>query len=300
MCHDDEVNLKQVADSLGVHYMTAYRYVRAGRLPARREGNAWLVRRADLGAFTGSPLPEHHHVGDDQRREAAVDWTGRLRARLVVGDEAGAWATVEAALVSGWSPEDVLVDVVSPAVAATSAEDGPAAGHLAATTAQRTLAVLASRFRRRGRRRGTVVLGAPVGEGHAFALAVIADLLRLRNVAVLELGVAVPAAAFADAAARADRLIAVGIGVTSVAHLEAARDAVCAVREVAPDVAILLGGQAVGNAEIAALTGATAQATDGRRVVDLVESLVPRSRARQRDQAGSGPVSYQETVTSQQ
>ncbi|CAN5897967.1 hypothetical protein BH23ACT2_BH23ACT2_26110 [soil metagenome] len=293
MCHDDELNLKQVADSLGVHYMTVYRYVRGGRLPARREGNAWLVRGADLAAFTGTPLPGHHHAptdhpGHDRHRDAAmVDWTGRLRARLVVGDESGAWATVEAALVSGWSPEEVLVDIVSPAVAATSAEDGPAAGHLATTTAQRTLAVLASRFRRRGRRRGTVVLGAPAGEGHAFALAVIADLLRLRNVAVLELGVAVPAEAFADAATRADRLIAVGIGVTSVAHLDAARDTIGAVRDVAPDVAILVGGQAVGNAEIAAVTGATAQAADARGVVDLVESLVPRSRARRRELAAA-------------
>ncbi|HLU43332.1 MAG TPA: helix-turn-helix domain-containing protein, partial [Microthrixaceae bacterium] len=57
MCHDETLNLKQVAQRLGVHYMTAYRYVRTGRLPARREGNVWLVEGADLAAFAG--LPDH-------------------------------------------------------------------------------------------------------------------------------------------------------------------------------------------------------------------------------------------------
>ena len=30
--------LPEVAEKLGVHYMTAYRYVRTGRLPARTRG----------------------------------------------------------------------------------------------------------------------------------------------------------------------------------------------------------------------------------------------------------------------
>ena len=47
----DVLNLKQVAQRLGVHYMTAYRYVRQGRLPARREGTAWVVDRADVERF---------------------------------------------------------------------------------------------------------------------------------------------------------------------------------------------------------------------------------------------------------
>ena len=42
------LTLPQVADKLGVHYMTAYRYVRTGRLPATRVKGAWQVDPADL------------------------------------------------------------------------------------------------------------------------------------------------------------------------------------------------------------------------------------------------------------
>ena len=44
------ITLQEAADRLGVHYMTAYRYVRTGRLPAQRSGSQWLVDPKDLGA----------------------------------------------------------------------------------------------------------------------------------------------------------------------------------------------------------------------------------------------------------
>ena len=50
-----DFNLKQVAASLGVHYVTAYRYVRTGRLPARRVGTGWVVDPEDLAAFAAWP-----------------------------------------------------------------------------------------------------------------------------------------------------------------------------------------------------------------------------------------------------
>jgi len=40
--------------SLNVHYMTAYRYIRQGQLPASRQGTQWLVRQADLDAIAKS------------------------------------------------------------------------------------------------------------------------------------------------------------------------------------------------------------------------------------------------------
>src|ERR1700691_5905721 len=52
----DGVNLKQAAALLGVHYMTVYRYVRQGRLPAERIGTEWRVSRRVLESFkTGPP-----------------------------------------------------------------------------------------------------------------------------------------------------------------------------------------------------------------------------------------------------
>ena len=42
------LGLQEAADRLGVHYMTAYRYVRTGRLPATRIGSQWWVDPGDL------------------------------------------------------------------------------------------------------------------------------------------------------------------------------------------------------------------------------------------------------------
>ena len=51
----NEVGLREASDVLGLHYMTVYRYVRTGKLAARREGGDWLVRRSDLEALAGAP-----------------------------------------------------------------------------------------------------------------------------------------------------------------------------------------------------------------------------------------------------
>ena len=47
----DGMTLQQAAAFLGVHYMTVYRYVRLGLLPARKDGARWRVERADVEAF---------------------------------------------------------------------------------------------------------------------------------------------------------------------------------------------------------------------------------------------------------
>lgn len=299
-----ELNLKQVARELGVHYMTAYRYVRSGRLPARRAGTAWVVDRADLAGLTaaarrpgnsGDGLAAQDDAGSGAAagtaadRVEAVDRVERLRRHLVVGDEAGSWSVVEDALVAGWDPERVLVDLISAAVARTEVADGPAAGHLAVTTATRLLAVVSARFRRPGRTRGSVVVGAPTGEGHNFGLAVVADVLRLRNLEVLDLGVDVPAAAFADAVASADRPVAVGVGVSSVDRLEAARAVVAGIHAVDPDLPVLLGGQAVRSEEVARVSGATTWAADARGAADRVAALAVARAAAAARSSGRRP-----------
>jgi methanogenic corrinoid protein MtbC1 len=99
---------------------------------------------------------------------------------MIAGDEAGAWAIVEAALASGAEAADVYLDVLLPAL--ESVGDGWAAGrisvadeHRATVVAQRLIGRLGPRFARRGRKRGVVVLGAPrrvVGSRRAQAAAV--------------------------------------------------------------------------------------------------------------------------------
>ena len=278
----DDLNLKQVARRLGVHYMTAYRYVRSGRLPAHQVGTAWLVTAADLAAFASGSLSGTHLPGDGEAKPSGPgdpDRVELLKSRLVMGDGAGAWAAIESALVAGWSPEAVLVDLLVSAVRSTGPADGEAAGHLAVTTATRSATELAARFRRPGRSRGTVVLGSPEGEHHTMGLVVIADVLRLRNVQVLELGSGASSAAFVQAASLAERLVAVGIGVTSIDNLDAATVATRCIRAAHAEVPVLLGGNAVANEETAAVSGATGWASDARGMADLVETYLPTARS---------------------
>lgn len=276
------LNLKQVALRLGVHYMTAYRYVRQGRLPGRQVGTGWVVDAADVERFLAERDGDGAGTGaapdDDPTGHGRVDWAERVRAHLVMGNEVEAWAEVDRALASGTTPQEAFLDLLAGAVAAVGAqveagEASTADQHIATVTAQRVAVRLGARFRRRRRSRGTVILGGPPGELHSLPIAIVADLLRLEAYDVLELGADAPAEAFAVAAERADQPVVVGIGVTRVDHLDAVREVVAAVRAAAPDVPVMVGGQAVRSPEVAALLGVDAWAPDGRRVVDAVAGL---------------------------
>ena len=90
------LNLKQVARRLGVHYMTAYRYVRQGVLPARRDGNVWMVEAGDVEAFGSASV-------ENQPGRDGADWVERFGRHLLRGDEVGAWTVVAQALAAGQS-----------------------------------------------------------------------------------------------------------------------------------------------------------------------------------------------------
>jgi len=269
-------NLKEVARELGVHYMTAYRYVRQGRLPARWVDNGWLVHADDVAAFgSGSP------AGSD----APVDWADRLAQHLVRGDEAAAWSVVDAALAAGLDVRDCYLSVLAGALAqlgevwTSGTADDVVDERLATATALRIVHRLGARFNRPGRRRGSVVLGAPQGERHTLPVAIAADLVRLSGYTVLELGADVDAATFVAAAHRTDRLVAVGISLTTAQGLEAALDVRRRLAEELPDVTVIVGGQAVANPEVASMLGSSGWAADGAGLVTLLDELSQRTRS---------------------
>ena len=183
--------LTQVADRLGVHYMTAYRYVRLGVLPgAKREGMWWVSERAVEGLRSRARPPT---------RRGGGRWSERLEGCLVAGDGAGAWRLVEGLLAAGHDPTALYVDVLAPAL--RSLGERWAAGeidvgeeHKATSVATRIIGSLGPRFRGPGRRRGTVVIGTPPGEQHALPVAMVADVLRAARFDVVELGCYVPVA----------------------------------------------------------------------------------------------------------
>jgi excisionase family DNA binding protein len=273
----DGMNLKQVAGRLGVHYMTAYRYVRQGRMAATRVGTEWRVTEAAVATFVAGKAP-----GADPGA-LSVDWAGRLVPSLLAGDEPSAWRVVADALASGHPPTFCYVDMLSPALVTIGAEWEAgevtvADQHIATAVASRLVARLGALTRRPGRSRGTVVFGAPLGELHSLPIAIAADLVRLAGFNVLELGADVPPEAFALSSQRAPRLVAIGIGVTGREQLPAAQEAIDAIRAVAPVVPILIGGQAAISTAGAVLTGVSAWAPDGPAAVEQIEEFSRRRR----------------------
>lgn len=266
----EPVSLQEAAGRLGVHYMTAYRYVRTGRLPARREGAFWLVDPLDIERMRGG----REHPGTRQSRGDRVI---TLTARMAAGDEAGAWHSIEEALAWGMEPAEVYLDLLVPALRRLG--DGWAAGtvtvaqeHRASAVAARIIGRLGPRFARRGRKRGVVIVGAPAGDQHALPSAIVADLLRGEGFEVLDMGANVPPGSFAETAQHATRLAAVVIGVTTPGRESGVRATIRALRAAAVAAPVLVGGAAIRGAGDAARLGADAwTGQDGRSVIAAVE-----------------------------
>ncbi len=279
----ETLTLQEAAERLGVHYMTVYRYVRLGRLPATRHGSEWRVRLVDVERLRVPPGGSRRgpHRGD-------ADRTG-LEQRMVAGDASGAWRLVEGRLSAGSDPAGVLTELLVPVL--RSIGDRWAAGelsigdeHRATAVAYRVIGRLGLQFGRRGRTRGTVVLAAPSGDLHALPVTIVADLLRWRGFDVVDLGANTPGEAIGEAATRADRLIAVGI-VSTTRGLDAkVAAAVAAVRAAAADTPILLGGAAIRSQAHAHRLGGDIW-TDGEAdaVVDAIDELAATRRTRPHD-----------------
>src|SRR6185437_6228320 len=80
------MQLSDAADTLGVHYQTAYGWVRQGTLPARKTPRGYELSESDVRA-----LAARRAAGREPRRTVRVrDWAAqadRLYAALVAGDE---------------------------------------------------------------------------------------------------------------------------------------------------------------------------------------------------------------------
>lgn len=265
------ISLQEAADRLGVHYMTVYRYVRLGKLPATKSGGTWQVATSDL---------EDMQRVDDSSVPARppADWSGRLQARLLEGDEPGSWGVVEGALASGMDPSEIYTDVLGPALVGVGerwhdGEISVASEHLASAVASRIIGRLGPRFLRKGRSRGRVIITEPEGERHSMPAAMLSDLLRGVGFEVTDLGADVPAEALAEVVERTDSLVAVCISATRPGSDREIRAAIDAVRGVT-DVLVLVGGAAIADADHATVLGADGWAPDGSGAVQLVADRV--------------------------
>jgi len=265
----DDLTLHKAAELLGVHYMTVYRYVRLGVLPALKVGGSWRVTAADVARVNEHGASAYPVVAGADVAEAAAPvagrrrapWSLRLEARLVAGDAAGAWSVVEAALAAGSSVDEIYLDVVSPAMRRIGQRwaDGEldiAVEHRATGIVFRLLGRLGPRLVRRGRPRGTVVVGAPEGERHSLAATMVADLLRADGWEVFDLGADLPTESFVHSVKSTPGVVAVGVSVTLAEHLPKVTELSAALRVALPEVLVVAGGEAVSGAEQARSLGA--------------------------------------------
>ena len=269
---DPVLTLHEAAELLGVHYMTAYRYIRLGQLDAVKVGGTWQVAASAVAAL------REHRDGAQPSRLRSVPWSERLESRLLAGDASGAWGVVESALAGGSSVGDVYVEVLAPAL--HSIGDRWAAGeidiaieHRASGIASRLIGRLGSRCVRRGRPRGSILLGSPTGERHSLVVAMLADLLRLEGWDVSDLGADTPATSFVLTAGTIDDLAAVGISVTNPESLASAAETCALLRQAELSIPIVLGGQAIEGEPHARSLGADGYAADAASMVRLLDSL---------------------------
>jgi excisionase family DNA binding protein len=242
--------LEEAARELGVHYMTVYRYVRLGRLPATRREGRWVIRGTDLDAFDRRAASR---TGPTATERGRADWARhrpRLVERLVAGDEGGAWDLVERVIAAGAQPIEVHLELLVPAMHTVG--DRWEAGtldvgqeHTATAVAMRIVGRLGPRFVRRGRRRGTVLLAAPPDELHGLPLAIVADVTRAEGFDVVDLGANTPVGSIVHVAEHLDRLVAVGIGISTAGARDGAREAVAALHATLPQTPAVVGGRAV-------------------------------------------------------
>ena len=275
---DDDLTVQEVADLLGVHYMTAYRYVRTGRLAAKQVGTEWRVPRSGIDAMQkAAPAGRSKSSSKSTTRGNRRRYEGQLSACLVEGDEAGAWRVTQDALTAAFSLEELYLDLLPAAMRHVG--DEWAAGrvsiaqeHRATTLMYRLIGRLGPGFTRRGRTRGLVVLGAPSGDHHGLATALLADPLRGRRFTVADLGAHTPARSFAETVSRHDRLIGVGIVSSAPIDDSVIVEAIASIRanSIAP---ILLGGVAIRDEHHATALGASAWSNSTRIALDWFDAL---------------------------
>jgi excisionase family DNA binding protein len=282
------VSIRQAADTLGVHYMTAYRYVRTGRLPAERAGSEWRIDRADLRRFRESPAVPSGRPS----RPARSTTRARLEARLLAADEPGAWAVVESALAAGATPAAVHLELLGPVL--VDLGDQWAAGsltiadeHRASTVAHRVVGRLGPQFVRPGRRRGTVLVGAVADEHHSLPGAMLADLLRGAGFVAVDLGANTPPHTFVDEARATPQLVAVGLGAFTAARRSTVAATVADLRGAGIPAPILVGGRAIPSAEVARALGADGwTGPDGATAVDAFRAVVGAGASRHSREGG--------------
>jgi len=195
VANERQLELQEAADALGVHYQTAYRWVRSGRLPAQVVAGRYRVAPGDLV-----------QVDAERRRPSAPKppsntrlhtQSERMYDALVGGDEARAQRISQHLVGDGTNIVVFVQRVLVPALRqigdAWYRGDLPiGAEHRASVIAEHILAELSPNPR--GRRRGIAAVAAVTGDHHSLPTTMATVALRDANWQVHHLGADTPPA----------------------------------------------------------------------------------------------------------
>ena len=190
---DDSLDLDQVAEEVGVHYQTIYRWVRAGKLSADMVNGRYRVKRHDLAhLLEARSTPTRQKPPGALRLARAAD---KMHVALVAGDELAARDLAQAIVTERTPIADLIQQVLVPPLRHIGQDwhDGKLSiwvEHRASAITERILGEIAPRPR--GRRRGAVMVAAVSGDRHALATTMAAVTLRDNNWLVHHLGADMP------------------------------------------------------------------------------------------------------------
>lgn len=189
----DSIDLRTAAAELGVHYQTAYGWVRTGRLAAQLVGGRYVVARSDVAIVAASRRAGSSPKPPSAERLARA--SERMQQALLTGDEPVARDVARGLVAEGTSIKELIQTVVVPPLVligkAWHAGELPVwVEHRASAVVERILGELATNPR--GRRRGTALVAAVSGDHHSLPTSMAAVALRADNWRVEHLGANMP------------------------------------------------------------------------------------------------------------
>lgn len=194
MVKDEPLDLQSAADRLGVHYQTAYKWVRSGQLPAALVHGRYRIEPTALTAFAARRRRPRAPAAR-QPRKGFAELAERMFTHLVGGAERQARTVVAGLVADGVTFTTVIQEVLVPALRRIGAEWH--AGRLAITVEHQAAAIVERLIGSHhptppGRRRGTAVVAALSNDRHALPTAMAAAALREDNWNVHHLGADLP------------------------------------------------------------------------------------------------------------
>ena len=190
---DQQFDLQAAADRLGVHYQTAYRWVKSGRLRAQLVDGRYLISGDALEAAERRRLTPRRPP--EPSRARLERQARRIHVALVEGDEASVRAGARRLVQGGTRLVDLIQTVFVPPMRSIGEawHEGTLpiwVEHRASGIVERALGELSPNPR--GRRRGTVMVAAVTGDRHSLPVTMAAVTLRDNNWQVHHLGADMP------------------------------------------------------------------------------------------------------------